>query len=98
MSRPIRKKKQLFAYAKNKIVDQLCVFTTQKHVVQSFFFLNLKFLASSHVLSLHRQIYVLDLVGNNEAPFSRVTAHINQRTNGPVNAHLKPEICTNKLV
>ena len=24
--------------------------------------------------------------------------NFNQRTNGPVNAHLKPEICTNQLV
>ena len=29
-----------------------------------------------------------------------ITSDVNQRTNGPVNAHLRPEIytCTNKLV
>ena len=65
----------VFAYAINKGADQLCsnceadqglCFATW--IVQSLFFLNLKFQASG--------LFVSDLVGNIEDRFSRVAAHL----------------------
>ena len=45
-------------------------------------------------ISVARYILFMDALHT----FEKSSAKHNQRTNGPVNAHLRPEIYTNKLV
>ena len=75
-------RKLAFCICENKGADQLCgnrttdqafVFATQ--IVQSLFFLNPKFQASSHLLWLYSPI-MSDLVENSEDRFSHNEAHI----------------------
>ena len=84
MSRVIRKPTFCnFAYAKTKTqisfavtakLISIFVFATQ--IMQSLYFLNLKFQASSYLLWLYTARFVSDLVRNQNVGFSHVAAHM----------------------
>ena len=75
-------RKPAFAYVKTKTQISFAVtakliraFVFATRIVQSFYFLNPKFQASSHLLRLY-SLFVSDLVGNPEDRFSDNEAHL----------------------
>ena len=82
LSEPRREKTGFFAYAKTKTQISFAVtaklisaFVFAIRIVHFLFYLNTKFQASSHLLSLCSLICV-DLIGNPEDRFSHNEAHL----------------------
>ena len=76
-------RKPAFAHAKTKTQISFAVtaklisaFVFATQIVQSLYFLNTKFPASSHLVWLYTAWFVWDLVGNPEDRFSHNEAHV----------------------